>query len=268
MGDPTAALAFLHDGPEVTVDVIDRNGPHVRELIDDRGAFFDPDGKRAPLLWSRDGHHLLLYSAKRGLLSLEPDGGLNAVKFGGWCDPGQLAWSPDRRLIACNSGDGINLITTAGPRALFEDKGIGDTSKFEPAWSPDGYTLMYLDGDCCSRSVAFYDFARKKSRYVHLDGPAALVHAPAWSPDGRWVAFSRGCDVGCATSIWIMHPNGRGLARLVRDGSRPAWSPDGAEIAFDSRRDGDFEIYVITVATGRVRQITHNTVDDESVVWR
>jgi TolB protein len=44
--------------------------------------------------------------------------------------------------------------------------------------------------------------------------------------------------------------------------SVPAWSPDGTEIAFQSMRDGDFEVYIYTLATGVTRQVTFNSCAD------
>jgi Tol biopolymer transport system component len=53
---------------------------------------------------------------------------------------------------------------------------------------------------------------------------------PAWSPDGRKLAFIRGSDV------YLMNGDGTGLRRLTRLGANaalsPTWSPDGREIAF------------------------------------
>ena len=45
------------------------------------------------------------------------------------------------------------------------------------------------------------------------------------------------------------------------------WSPDGGRIAYMSDRDGDPEIYVHDLGTGRVERLTHNTSDDTSPVW-
>ena len=44
-------------------------------------------------------------------------------------------------------------------------------------------------------------------------------------------------------------------------------SPDGRKITFASDRDGDFEIYTVSVFGGEVRQVTGNGVDDRNPVW-
>ena len=36
----------------------------------------------------------------------------------------------------------------------------------------------------------------------------------------------------------------------------PAWSPDGTRIAFQSKRDGDWDIYVMDTDGGNVQQLT------------
>jgi TolB protein len=47
-----------------------------------------------------------------------------------------------------------------------------------------------------------------------------------------------------------MDCDGRNVARITTASNlegNPAWSPDGKRIAFQSNRDGNYEIYVITL---------------------
>jgi dipeptidyl aminopeptidase/acylaminoacyl peptidase len=70
---------------------------------------------------------------------------------------------------------------------------------------------------------------------------------PAWSPDGRKIAFVSARDGN--GEIYAVNADGSGKQRLTRNAAHdfaPAWSPDGGKIAF-SRGDGfrRSEIYVM-----------------------
>ena len=64
---------------------------------------------------------------------------------------------------------------------------------------------------------------------IDVDGAFGDDVEPAWSPDGRWLAF-RSDRVG-SRGLYVVGVDGRGLRRLG-DGSSPDWSPDGERIAF------------------------------------
>ena len=77
---------------------------------------------------------------------------------------------------------------------------------------------------------------------------------PAWSPDGRQIAFMS--DQGYYQwgyyysnwEIYVMNADGSGQTNLTNNGADdwvPAWSPDGQQIAFHSTRNGNYEIYLM-----------------------
>ena len=78
---------------------------------------------------------------------------------------------------------------------------------------------------------------------------------PAWSPDGRRLAFT--ADLGAysfKTDIWVMRPDGSMRRRLTSDGIsfHPLWSPDGRWIYF-ARRPEDHPAEV-TMSDGRTEK--------------
>ena len=66
--------------------------------------------------------------------------------------------------------------------------------------------------------------------------------APSWSPDGRRLAFVRGCDK--SAEIFTMNADGTNLVRRA-SGYTPSWSPDGSRLAFATMSGGSLGIYVI-----------------------
>src|SRR3954451_24574055 len=90
---------------------------------------------------------------------------------------------------------------------------------------------------------------------------------PAWSPDGRSIAF-QGYDDG-AWHIYVI-PREGGDAKAITTGDfddrEPAWSHDGSRIAFSSDRYGGITtICQVTVSTGEVRRIS--TLDGWMPAW-
>jgi len=72
---------------------------------------------------------------------------------------------------------------------------------------------------------------------------------PAWSPDGKKIAFTSNRDGH--SEIYIMDNNGKNVKKITNnrwyDGS-PAWSPDGTKLVYSSRRKGEllsgFELFI------------------------
>ena len=75
------------------------------------------------------------------------------------------------------------------------------------------------------------------------------LQSPAFSPDGRWIAFSR--FFGGAVDLWLMDAIGQRMHRLTNLRARglrePSWSPDGRRIAFHARPEAMAELFVLAV---------------------
>src|SRR5688500_7607912 len=110
------------------------------------------------------------------------------------------------------------------------------------------------------------------NRYGHSDRverhmlPAVTTGPldPAWSPDGRWIAFSMRGD------IWKVPAEG-GTAIALTKGPlyhfEPAWSPDGQRIALTMDVEGNLDIGVVDAGGGAVRRITHHREVDGEPAW-
>lgn len=94
--------------------------------------------------------------------------------------------------------------------------------------------------------------------------PLPSFAEPAISPDRAELAVVSGGD------IWTV-PAAGGEARLLvaheATESRPMYSPDGTRLAFISDRTGGGDIYVLTLATGALRQLTFDDGLDRLDGW-
>ncbi len=187
------------------------------------------------------------------------------------------AWSPDARQIAFTSDrsgnneiyvmneDGSNVIQVTRDAAF----------DWEPSWSPDGQHIAFTtnrDGNWeiyaapAPRASAGANAAGSDA--VRLTNSNAYDWQPAWSPDGRQIAFTS--DRDGHWQIYLMNIDGSDVRRLTSSRGEdrdPAWSPDGQRIAFVSTRDRAWEIYVMYADGSGVARLTHSTKINQSPSW-
>ncbi|HEX7043584.1 MAG TPA: Tol-Pal system beta propeller repeat protein TolB [Burkholderiales bacterium] len=92
--------------------------------------------------------------------------------------------------------------------------------------------------------------------------------SPAWSPDGKRIAYVSFEDKRSKVYIQNLADGRRELiAEFAGINSAPAWSPDGRRLALALSRDGNAEIYVLDLQTRRLQRLTSDPAIDTEPSW-
>ena len=111
-------------------------------------------------------------------------------------------------------------------------------SASEPARTEAGSAL---DGTWGSPVIALIETNDgKRTREIELPGIDEVFH-PAWSPDGRQIAFIS--DKSGEEEVWLINQDGSGKPEQLTQGGKamryaPEWAPDGKSLAYITRDAG------------------------------
>ena len=156
------------------------------------------------------------------------------------------SWAPDGRQIAYwdhvrgEESSAIYVMGADGSRVtqLTYEQGRWDKS---PVWSPG--TRLAFEGRRGPHAASdIYVMDGDGGNQTNVTNSAEEETSPAWSPDGRRIAFVRDgivciLDLSCARAV------------PVTAGDHPTWSPDGRGIAFDHLAREGVWIWRMTLAS-------------------
>jgi Tol biopolymer transport system component len=128
-----------------------------------------------------------------------------------------------------------------------------------PSLAPDGESFLFVKADGGDYDVFLQRVDGRNA--INLTPDCALGDRdPAFSPDGRAIAFHSDCGGG---GIFVMGATGEALRRVTDFGYQPAWSPDGSRLAVVSEsldlptsRLSTSRLSAIDLASGTVRRLT------------
>ncbi len=94
------------------------------------------------------------------------------------------------------------------------------------------------------------------------------IMSPAWSPDGKRMAYVSFEDRTAAVFVQNLSTGERRkVSGTPGINGAPAWSPDGSTLALTLSKDGNPEIYTLDVASGSLRRITRDDAIDTEASW-
>lgn len=230
----------------------------------------------APFAWSSDNSKIAYISTVGGGQSNslkiyyratnDRIGRVSSDAGGGLSSP---TWSPDGKQVAYIRLSGnkltwaINIINADGTncntndnKQVCEVRTGSQSEQFRGglSWSKSG---LFTVGFNTTGANDVYKLDRYGSGLTNLSKNPGNNYAPAWSPDGKLIAFTSKRDG--KEQIYVMNADGTGLRRVSQGGSRdysPTWSPDGNWIAFASYRNAVADIFMMDTRGGNVTQLS------------
>jgi WD40 repeat protein len=196
-------------------------------------------------------------------LDPSPSGDMVAAVIGNRRD-----YELDIVLLSTRDGEVIRNLT----KGLDKDRGFeyiatsgGLRGNLVPwiTWAPVGDHIGYFARTEKEKSLIIQNVVTgKQDRRVDLkavDSP----ESPAFSPDGRRVAFAALKDG--ISDIYIVDIQNGDLMNMTKDNTAdyaPTFSPDGKMLVYTARIGGNDKLYQLDIATGAKKQLTFGSHED------
>jgi len=272
--EPSGTIAFIsfRDGDR-EIYSMDADGSGLKNLTNNPANDDNPD-------WSPDGRKIAFVSDRDGgveIYVMNADGSEQTrltTEMRGDMSP---RWSPDGSKIAISrSGTIVVMDADGGNQRVVMQAEAEDAAApckaggFPGGWSPDGTKITYYSASI-SRGIAQVCTigVDGSGLTVVVSDPPAFHVEPAWSPDGRFIAFRS--IRGENHDVYVVDLETGKERRLTDDPAmdiEPMWSPDGEWIVFPSSRDNEFfDIYIMRKDGSDLRVLTTDPAKDSEPVW-
>ena len=131
------------------------------------------------------------------------------------------------------------------------------------SWAPVGDRLAYFARTEKGKTLIVQNVVsgriEARVKLETIDGP----ESPAFSPDGRRVAFAG--MAGGYTDIYIVDLESGKLENVTKDATAdyaPSFSPDGRTLVYTARTGGNDKLFSLVLASGQKKQLTFGSHDD------
>jgi len=141
---------------------------------------------------------------------------------------------------------------------LYMTRSIGDS-----AWSPDSKQVAFISN--ISGRNNLWIIPSESGWPVQITVSNQRQSNPAWSPNGRWVAYGSDHDGDEQWDIFLISPSNGQVVNLTNtpqiSEENQVWSPDGNSLAYivKPKESSTFEIAIMEVLTKKVHHVTSNT---------
>ena len=223
--------------------------------------------------FSPDGNHVafrLFEPADRAGIYITVIGGEKPLRLTADSNDCCPVWSPDGRAVAFAriEQDGYTIYTVSAlggtPKVLYSKQSYFPQHirmQLAFSWSPDGAALAVsrVSPPLGRPAIMLIALQDGSSRPITFPPGDCSDWNPAFSPDGKSVAFLRSIGTGLAEDIYTVPVTGGAVKRITVE-SRPlegilAWTPDSREIVFSSPRSGAWSLWRVPASGGNPQRV-------------